>query len=809
VRVCFRWIRANLRARRYQAALSAGVVAGVVSALIVGLTLLEGTLNPGAGVFARSNGAQVWINTTASTQVNQLSTLDNVTALAGPYLTSTGNVVLPGSRPSATLRAMGPQLPSIGKPLVVDGHWLSTRSPRGVVLERTFAAALGVRVGSPLRLQGINGQVHTFTVTGTADTSDQAPFADGGPGLVMMLHDALVTVAPDAGQRRQLVGLRLSDSGADGLVAQQAVAVLPPDSVVQISKWHDVKAAMATDNRLLGLFLALFGAVGLISAAMAIANTTSGWVLSQLQDLAVLKVVGLTPRQVMRLLLLEQGALGLAGIGLGVLGAKLVTGPWVTGLLSDSVANKLAVPISTGSLLLIALGTAVVLMVAALLPAWRGSRVTPVTAVTVTPPRGRLSPLARVALLAHLPPALVLGARDTFTRRTTAILTMVALAVPATMVTIGLGCLATLDTFQRHPAQIGGLAGTLNVTASNGLSDAQATGLIKGVKGVAAVYPSVFNPVLLPGQARVVRARAIGDSRRPYPFPITQGRLYHAPGEAVAGEGLLRLMHAHVGERISVRVPNGVQMNLHIVGRTLEPSDNGEVLSFGLDTLNTYEPSQAGYYTVTLDGSASPSTVQGRLHRVLGNAMPVKPNPNPVDGFGSIRVLVWALITVLVLIGLANLLTATSVELRDHERNAGVLRAIGLTPRQVVATMVTRTVLLASIAVVAGVAAGSALGPWLIDLQGDDSGVGAGIGRAPSPLVIALTVLAALLMAAATALVPARRVTGDDVTAALYGRRPVRPGRRRVERFVHQVGSYVAAEYSRRHGYSRREKTPT
>ena len=59
--------------------------------------------------------------------------------------------------------------------------------------------------------------------------------------------------------------------------------------------------------------------------------------------------------------------------------------------------------------------------------------------------------MARIALLVRLPPALVLGTRDAFTRRVPAFLSIFGLAVPMMMITIGLGCWATLDDFLNHP----------------------------------------------------------------------------------------------------------------------------------------------------------------------------------------------------------------------------------------------------------------------------------------------------------------------------------------------------------------------
>ncbi len=61
--------------------------------------------------------------------------------------------------------------------------------------------------------------------------------------------------------------------------------------------------------------------------------------------------------------------------------------------------------------------------------------------------------------------------------------------------------------------------------------------------------------------------------------------MFHAPNEAVAGQGFLDLMHIRVGAWISKTI-DGVPVILHIVGRTIEPDNNGDVVDFGLDALN-------------------------------------------------------------------------------------------------------------------------------------------------------------------------------------------------------------------------------
>ena len=134
-------------------------------------------------------------------------------------------------------------------------------------------------------------------------------------------------------------------------------------------------------------------------------------------------------------------------------------------------------------------------------------------------------------------------------------------------------------------------------------------------------------------------------------------------------------------------------------------------------------------------------------------------------------------VVILAVIGLANLLTATVVGMRDHRHEVGVLAAMGLTPRQVMATLVTNTMILTVLGVTSGTVAGLVIAPRLINMQGQTSGIGSGIAVSLSAAAIAAIVALALATAAAAALFLARRTTRNSGSAHLHT--PARPPRPR------------------------------
>ena len=290
-----------------------------------------------------------------------------------------------------------------------------------------------------------------------------------------------------------------------------------------------------------------------------------------------------------------------------------------------------------------------------------------------------------------------------------------------------------------------------------------------------AAYPGAQFVTLLPGDNGTFIARALGTSARPYPFRAVQGRMFRAANEAVAGQGFLDLMHITVGAWIKPTI-DGVPVILHIVGRTIEPDNNGDVLDFGLDALNEAgsAPPQLVYHLVLKPG-VTPAAARARLFAASHDRLDVQVVANPAGGLRVVQLVIAVSVVILAVIGLANLLTATVVGMRDHRHEVGVLAAMGLTPRQVMATLVTNTMILTVLGVASGTVAGLVIAPRLINMQGETSGIGSGIAVSLSAAAVTAILAVALSTAAAAALFLARRTTRDSGSAHLHT--PARPPR--------------------------------
>ncbi|MGV9453421.1 FtsX-like permease family protein [Streptomyces sp. NPDC003635] len=762
MRATLRWAHSDLRAHRGEALFLVLATAGVVVSLLLATALFGYATNPWQRVFTQSRGAHVWLHTAESTDAGKLTSLEGVTSVAGPYPTASTTLASRGARAAVELRGT-PERPAVGRPLLTSGHWLDPATPDGVVLESRLAHTLLAAPGDTLTLPGT---ARTLTVLGVADSAEPRYRPGGRPGLVWALPSA---VRDPSGQ---VTGLRLTDPEDTDYAVQRAVTVLGAGAVSEVTTWQQARAEEQGDNRLLGQVLGLFGLGALVAAGLAVHGAIGTRIRGHLRDISILKAIGFTPGQVVRVYLLQHLAYAL----LGAVSAAALTealGNRLPGRLGDAVGVWQGLP--GHAVALFAVPACVVLFIAATtgLAAWRAGRVPPVPVPrpAATAGGGLSGPVRRMLGVrrivgVRLSPALVLGWHTAFARRPRTLATVARLALPLLLIVVALSAWTTIDRFQSRPEQIG-LPTALTVHTDAGIGARDARALLEDDPRVAAVYPGVEVAALVPGQTATIALRGLGTREDPYPYALAEGRAANGRDEAVAGQGLLNLLDVQVGDWVRMTVGDQPQI-LHIVGRSIEPENAGRTISTTLDTLRENDPALTpSRYELRLAPGANPSEVAARLTEAGHGHLDVHTVPNPADGLSPLRGVVVGLITVLALIGLIELLTAIGGLVREGERDLLALKAIGLSPRQITGITVMATACTTVAAVAAGTALGAPLGRWLIDAQGESSGIGAGIANGPSAALLLVFGASAVVGAAAVAAVPAARAARRRLTDTL------------------------------------------
>ncbi|MFB6781901.1 ABC transporter permease [Streptomyces sp. NPDC056352] len=774
MRAILRWAHSDLRAHRGEALFAVLASAGVIASLLLSGALLSYAVNPWQRVFNQSQGAHIWLHTRGDLDAAALTSLDEVAAISGPFRTADATVEVAGARARVVLRGTGPQPPTVARPLVTEGRWLNSATTDGgpgeIVLESTLARALWADPGETVTVTGEDGAPLSLRITGIAESAEPLYRPGQGAGVAWVLPGALERMAPTgAGQS---VGLRLKDPDDTDYVVQRAVTLLGADRVDQVTNWQEAKADVGGDDRLLGQIFAAFGLAALFAAAVAISGAVRARVRGQLKDIAVLKAIGFTPGQVIRGFLVQHLGFAVLGAGLGTV-ATLTLGRWIPGRIGEAVVLWPEMP-GHRAIVVGLPGTAVLLIGTATgLAAWRAGRVPPVPAarsalLTAAP----LTLLGRRAIGLRLSPALVLGWRSAFSGRGRSLLSITRLALPVALMTVALVAWSTLDQFRSDPAQMGRAAAlTVRADKPGPADDPALERALASVPGVEDAFPCVEFVALVPGQTGTITLRGMGSQARPYPHTVVEGRAPTGPDEAVAGQGLLDLLGVRVGEWVRMTVEGRPQI-LHIVGRSVEPDQGGRVISTSLDSLRNSAPAmRARFHALVLRPGADPREVAAAISEATDDALEIREPPTPADRLDTPRGVIAALIAVLAFIALVELLTLISTGVRARVRDLLAMKAIGLTPRQIGAVIVTAAALRTLVSALLGTGVGAALGQWLVDEEGHSSGIGSGIAHVPSPLVLVTLVVTATAVGAAAALAPAvktaRRRLIDSVSETL------------------------------------------
>ncbi|MFC7547221.1 ABC transporter permease [Plantactinospora sp. GCM10030261] len=261
------------------------------------------------------------------------------------------------------------------------------------------------RIGDQITVLDQDQDRRQLTLVGTADFGAARQYADQS---VVLLTDGGITALTGADQPEQVVAVAAA-SVDESELARRVAAAVPADLRVRTGAEYRYDLADAATGQL-GPFLTIllvFAGIACVVAAFVIYNTFTILIAQRIRELALLRCVGASRRQVFGSVLLESAVVGLVGaligIGVGVLVAIGLFGG------ANAVGAELPAhpPVVTVTPVLVAVLVGVlVTVVAALLPAVRSTRVAPLAALRgsaagdVTPTRRRVLLIAAGTLVA-------------------------------------------------------------------------------------------------------------------------------------------------------------------------------------------------------------------------------------------------------------------------------------------------------------------------------------------------------------------------------------------------------------------------
>jgi len=773
----------GLAGRRVQALAIGLVLLASAAASTLAAGLLAASNAPFDHAFAAQHGADAVLTVDAAKasarELAETARLSGVTAVAGPFAeaTVTASAAIPDT-PGVVFQAFtlaGRSSPGgpVDDIVLTAGHW-----PTGtgqVVVSRDLAdtgSGASMGPGTVVTLTGVpGGPKLTVVGVGVSVTST----ADG-----WVLPAQMTALGPTAEQ----VLYRFASAGSGAAVNAGVAAVtraLPAGSVAGAESWLAVRAQENQSILPWVPFLVTFGVIGLVMSVLIEVNVVSGAVGAGTRRIGVLKSVGFTPAQVIWVYVLQVAVPGTAGVAGGAVIANLLARPVLSQTSQVFEVAPQAIPLWVD--LAVPLAMLALAGIAALVPASRAGRLNAVQAIaTGRAPRPSHSHAAHRLLgrARVLPRPVTLGLAGPFARPGRTLVTFAAILFGAVAVTFGTGLGASLNRVGTDMALSGiqhvqiGLAGQSGQQQpfpgqpQAAVQQADMAAVIRAQPGTLHYVTESDDRFGVTGMAGTAAVTAFGGDASWIGYALICGHWYDAGG-AVVNTSFLRATGKQVGGTFTL-TDDGRAVALTIAGEVFLPGSDPQVLT-NMSSVTALGPSGAGpqMFYVGLRPGVNAQSYQ--------NAVFAKLPPGDYHQVGSgsgvllqvISGLVLILTLLLVVVAALGVLNTVVLMTRERAHELGVFKAVGMTPRQAIAMVVTTVAATGLVAGLVAVPAGIALHNAILPVMGNDAQTAfpPGVYNVYSPAELVLLALTGLVIAVVGALAPAGWAAGIRTASAL------------------------------------------
>ncbi|MFG2133749.1 ABC transporter permease [Streptomyces sp. NPDC048751] len=642
-----------------------------------------------------------------------------------------------------------------------------------IALDKDTADTGGYHVGDTVPV-ALKGPAKTYQLSGIFTTDDDL-VARGGS---LVLFDTPVT------QRLfrrpgfyESVTVTAAPGVPSGHLAAAIGKVLPKSAKAETGRrLADEEAELVEgDARLLGGILFAFAGVALFVSVFLIANTFTMLAAQRTRELALLRAVGASRRQVTRSVLIEAMAVGAvaSAAGLGVGAAMAAVARATVDLGGGRIPDGPLVVTSTTVLVAVVVGV-LVTMLAAWLPARRAAKIPPVAAIG----SAHLPATARSLVLRNLlggvttllgAAVVVAGAGAGGSEGRGLVGFGALLAVMGVIVLIPLLSRPVIAVVQpllrrgfgvsgklagqnavRSPRRTGATASALAIgltvvsamtvlattlgqstdrmttdivradymaTASGVRFDTSAATALRKVPGVTTVSQEQQSWMQLDGVQEDVSAVTPADFDRVIRLPVvsgSQGTL--AKGQVAVADDEARAHGWKVGDTLPAVYGDSDKSRKVTVGAVFAPNDVVMPVVVSTDVIepNATDTSFAKLYLKT-DGSTN--------QKALADALAARPGIKIDDrqairdefsgAFGTVLNVLYALLAISLVIAVLGVVNTLAMSVFERQREVGMLRAVGLDRRGVTRMIQLEAVVISLFGAAIGIAVGAFLG-WAV-----------------------------------------------------------------------------------------------
>jgi putative ABC transport system permease protein len=247
------------------------------------------------------------------------------------------------------------------------------------------------------------------------------------------------------------------------------------------------------------------------------------------------------------------------------------------------------------------------------------------------------------------------------------------------------------------------------------------------------------------------------------------GHWYSGPGQVDVNTAFLHDTGTAVGDTYTL-TSGGEHTSVKIVGEVFDTADDKPEMIGALSTLSAVDPGLApNEYQVGLAPGTDTGSYVDKLGQVLGRGYLVEVNNSGGTVLPAILGLVGGLTLLIAAIAGLGVLNTVLLQTRERVHDLGVYRAVGMTPRQTIAMVVSTVAGIGLVAGLIAIPAGIVLHWFVLPVMGNaaQTGLPASVRNVYSAPELILLALAGLAIAVAGAVAPASWAARTRTATAL------------------------------------------
>jgi putative ABC transport system permease protein len=583
-------------------------------------------------------------------------------------------------------------------------------------------------------------------------------------------------------------------------------------------------------------FLLAFGGVALFVGAFVIANTLSITVAQRVRELATLRTLGASRRQVLWSVVLESVVIGLIASVVGLfLGLGLAVGLNALLAATGTELPESGLVFATRTIVVSLLVGTLIALLASLRPALRATHIPPIAAVRegAVLPKSRFARFGLVAAIAVVALAVALLAYGVFADGLETSTRLLSLGVGVLLLFLGVALIAPrlvrpLAAVLGAPgAHLGGAAGRLardNAVRNPGRTASTAAALMIGVALVTLVavlaqglrtsftdavdelfvadyaltpsgdFGAISNDsakavtevegVTVVSSIRTGTGQAFGEEVGVNGVESDLGQVVNMSWASGSGDVPARLgsdgafvtdeyadeHNLQLGSPVRLKTPTGDFLDLKVEGIFAEPKGGSPFEPVAISTATfdgAFAERESVFTFVNMRGGATPENTAS-LDRALGAYPDAKVETrdefkdSQIAALTTILNVLYALLGLSVIVSLFGIVNTLVLSVFERTRELGMLRAIGMTRRQVRRMIRHESIVTALIGATLGIAVGIFLAALVTQALSDE-----GLVFALPFGSLAVFVLVAIAAGMLAAIFPARRASRLNVLEAL------------------------------------------